>query len=1135
MAGIRNVWFCGLVLMCVALIAAPRVANAEASWNDGFEIYLDGQLLTNPWASTSAYADGVFYPPNTGLISAHLGDGSGGYANSTSCRLTRQVNVAYTGTTISFWATYVMNDQNDFVVFEYSTDGWTWTVAWGPISSTVQSGWTQYGPFGLPVGAQYIRFRFETDPNGSLSPGGVWIDDVAFSNPGFPLIVVSDWGDPQPPQGINIIPETANAITCSVTTPFNHPLQEGVRFICTGWTGDGTIVPVTGTGSSVGVVVNGSGWIQWNWRRQYGAQTISQDGVGSPATESWFWFDENSSAVITGTKYVAAPVAGWGWRCSGFAGTGSAPASGVFLATDTIEVRFVISVYSTVTWLWLDQYQLTVVNPGGWGNPIPATGVSWSDVDASVTASIDALYLEGQTIRHTILGYTLKIGAAPATNGTERVVSFTISGPTTITWNWRTEYLLDIRNPQFIGIVTPDIGVYWTTSGTPVTVAAISPASDGVNTWLCIGYTYNGAATYFSSYSNPSVSFPMTEPVIFIWIWERETLTFSVFSDFGQPIPGVGDHYYAFDSQITASVNSPFYPPSDSGVMYVCTGYTATGSIQPRNSAQLSVTFRIRSQDTTITWNWYTQFKLTILSTIPDVVTTPEMRQGGYWYPSGTAIAASVESIIPGYRCTGYLMTQGSASSSGSTTFVSFVIVSPTTITWEWELEPILTNLPSWNEPMQISEIDPQLGLSVSMKRDPISGRPSVAFYKVDGSRAGSLYFSYWDGVTWHTEFVDGNQPNGSQAVTTAVNVGLYAKLVLDSVGRPHIAYYDSTNGNLKYALRSVGGGWSTTLVDAGGAANGDVGSYCSLALNSQNEPRIAYYDATGKDLRVASLKQGIWTTEIVDTAGEVGSHCAISLDPVSNMARIAYRDDGRHALKFAEQTGDGWTSWIIDSSDDTGYTPSLVIDRRGNAHIAYQMFNGTTSALIYSIQSGDVFYTKTVISGTAPDVGFMPSLAIDAGGHPHIACNNSSDHSLIYALYNGTAWLTSKLDVGTTGPYISLDLYKNVPAIAYWSFTGLRYIEAKSDSTTGGTPLPDNQTGSTTTGGGCFIATSAFGSYTANAVVDLCDARDRVLGATRSGCCIASLYYAVSPSVAESLNSPLGAFMRRALSGLAR
>lgn len=78
-------------------------------------------------------------------------------------------------------------------------------------------------------------------------------------------------------------------------------------------------------------------------------------------------------------------------------------------------------------------------------------------------------------------------------------------------------------------------------------------------------------------------------------------------------------------------------------------------------------------------------------------------------------------------------------------------------------------------------------------------------------------------------------------------NVGSYCCLALDSQGNPGISYYDETNGNLKYAYKS-GGTWSKQTV----VANDDVGMYSSLDFTSNDKAVISYYDVTRGDLWVA-------------------------------------------------------------------------------------------------------------------------------------------------------------------------------------------------------------------------------------------------------------------------------------------
>ncbi len=118
-------------------------------------------------------------------------------------------------------------------------------------------------------------------------------------------------------------------------------------------------------------------------------------------------------------------------------------------------------------------------------------------------------------------------------------------------------------------------------------------------------------------------------------------------------------------------------------------------------------------------------------------------------------------------------------------------------------------------------------------------GRPHVSYYD---NADHDLKYAYYDGTTWHIETVD-----------SAGYVGEYTSLALDAEGRPHISYclQDPAHwwacDDLKYT-HFDGTSWQIETVDNGEG----VGGYTSLALDAEGRPHISYYDETNGDLKYA-------------------------------------------------------------------------------------------------------------------------------------------------------------------------------------------------------------------------------------------------------------------------------------------
>jgi thermopsin len=120
------------------------------------------------------------------------------------------------------------------------------------------------------------------------------------------LRVNSAQGAPTPPTGWF---DAGTQITASVGSPAAG--STGTRYVCTGWSGTGSI-PVSGTASSVAFTISAASTITWNWKTQYQASfAVSPSAAGTVNPSVTAYFDAGSTISISATALSGYTF--WNW------------------------------------------------------------------------------------------------------------------------------------------------------------------------------------------------------------------------------------------------------------------------------------------------------------------------------------------------------------------------------------------------------------------------------------------------------------------------------------------------------------------------------------------------------------------------------------------------------------------------------------------------------------------------------------------------------------------------------------------------------------------------------------------------------------------------------------------------------
>lgn len=386
----------------------------------------------------------------------------------------------------------------------------------------------------------------------------------------------------------------------------------GSRRHVTGWRLETRDNIQSGRGNQATLTMDGNATLSWEYATQYLLTTQSiGDGIVTIPTS---WQGEGAPIKIQAQPDFNATFVRWSGDLSGATVDGDTisftmdkargPITAVFSGSDTYSVT-VNSDYSSVL-------------------PAPAT-IDYAQGDQVSFSAANTVSDDGLT-QYVPKGYTYTIDNGAAVNGTGNAVTLAVTGDIDFTWNWTTQYQLDVR-ANGPGVINQSAG--WVDAGSSLVIDATANDNASFSQWQG---SLNGATAAGNQLTIASLNAPFG-PVVANFAIDQYTLT--VVSANGSPVPAVGAHTYDYGSEVELSAGI-----DDQGKLrYVPLGWVASG-VQNSSGTGSSTKVTITG-DMTFAWNWQAQ---ALLEVAPAAQGQIKPMNAAGWHPLNSVVDISIES-----------------------------------------------------------------------------------------------------------------------------------------------------------------------------------------------------------------------------------------------------------------------------------------------------------------------------------------------------------------------------------------------------------------------------------------------------------------------------------------------------------
>lgn len=325
--------------------------------------------------------------------------------------------------------------------------------------------------------------------------------------------ISSNFGTVTPTTGIYSLGET---IAIEAIPPSS---VEGERYVWLGWTGSGS-GSYTGLENPVSITFNGPINQSGLWKHEYRLSILTNFGTTLPLSGE-YWYE--AGTVVNIEAFAQPEGSGERYIFSGWNGTGEGSYSGSNESATIVMNDAIVQMAS-----WNQQYEISMAW-SGLGSDISESMIRF---DGSPCRNGETFWLDIGSSHSFECQYSMGVGTSKQyiwqySSGlsTQRYGSFIVTGPSTLSANYKTQFFLNVTS-----LYSTTVGTGWYDYGS---TAYATIDSSLINTTSDIRYLFTGWSEHATGSNLTSIPILMDAPKDATALWKKQFLV--IFDQIGLP------------------------------------------------------------------------------------------------------------------------------------------------------------------------------------------------------------------------------------------------------------------------------------------------------------------------------------------------------------------------------------------------------------------------------------------------------------------------------------------------------------------------------------------------------------------------------------------------------------------------